>query len=346
MNSISLSNLEKNGCFSSYFDTTLSGIDQNGKAINVVHVSVNEENGKQVPSIMDNYPEGKIYQLRECNAYMCLDFRTLLDRNLVLLYNDHKMEMLAFAGFEKYGKISRKSQFNGMKINDNFSLMHDFKWRDTKIPITSFKMMDKKTSDCVKKTLLEVAGWFDKVPNETSKSKYEAIPKNISSYQIQQTVQPILSQTTSVPSRTKALPTPPPKSATNNGIISKGTTNTFISLADFNGNNYEKDCDTPIAKLLITAIELSKEEGFTKFEISNSFKQNIDVYPEAYLSPTLKTTCHKLKIDFFINASNNYGKSCHLILQREFFVSSSDKNIVIQKVADAANNVIKSVSII
>ncbi|MBA2367481.1 MAG: hypothetical protein H0V82_00470 [Candidatus Protochlamydia sp.] len=90
---------------------------------------------------------------------------------------------------------------------------------------------------------------------------------------------------------------------------------------------------------------IAKKDGFTKFEISNSFQKNLEVFPEPYTSRS-KAVYHQVKVDFFIVASNNYGKSSNLILQREFFISSSDKTVVIQKAADAANDVLKSVSII
>ncbi|MBA2367482.1 MAG: hypothetical protein H0V82_00475 [Candidatus Protochlamydia sp.] len=350
MNSLSLSNLQVNLYSSSpYFGTTLGGVDQNGKKIDVLHVALSEENGKLEPLINEWFHGGKSYHLSECNSLMNSDFRALIEKNLIILHNNDKMEILVFSGFEKYGKISKHSQFCCSKLFNRSSLSHDMKYRDNSISHTSFKMLDKKTSDCVKKSLMDIAWWFDQAPNETSKKQYEIIQRNQLLNNIPQITQPIFSQTinttsqtTSVPSRTKALPTLPSKPINNtpsSSIISNGSTNTFKSLSDFQGNNFEKDCETPPDQLIKTAIELAKKEGFTKFEISNSFKKNIEVYPEPYKSKT-NLTYHKVKVDFFIEASNGYGKNCQLVLQRQFFTCYSDKNVVIQKITDTANNIL------
>jgi hypothetical protein len=353
MNSLSLSNLQINDYSSPSFGATLGGIDENGKKIDVLHVYL-DENGK--PSINDWSHGGKSYHLKECNSKMIPDFRTLLEKNLVILYNFYKHEMLAFSGFDKYGKISKHSQFCGSTLHEYSYSSLNIKYKDTKVAITSFKMMDKKTSEYVKKTLMDIAWWFDKAPNDTFKRQYEVIPRNYFSNNITQSAQSTFSQTTSVPSRTKTLPTLPPQPITNtssstiqktittSSIISNSSTNTFVSLADFQGNNFENDSDSPPEQLLKTAIDLAKKEGFTKFAISTSFTKNIEVYPEPYLSKTNKTF-HQLKVDFFIDASNNFGKSCQLILQREFFIASSDKTIVIQRVTECANAILNKVSI-
>ncbi|HEV8052465.1 MAG TPA: hypothetical protein VGP47_08220, partial [Parachlamydiaceae bacterium] len=334
MNSLSLTDLKIYDEYSSFFDATLSGSDQNGRHIRVLHVSVNE---KLEPKIIDNYPQGKIYNLKECNS-TTYNFKDLLNKNFVVLYYEKEMEIIAFSGFEKYGKISSHSKFSGQKlIERSYSRAGcSYDYMDDKLFVKSFKMLDNKTSESVKKSLLNIASLFDK-PNDTSKRQYEINHSNQIFNKIPQNTQSILipsinttSQTTSVPSRTKALPTPPPKPSSNNSssIISSGTTNSFKSLSDFQGNNFEKDSDTPPEQLLKTAIELAKKEGFTKFAISDLFKKNIEVYPQPYTSKTNRIY-HQVKVDFFIEASNNFGKSCHLILQREFFISSSDKTVVI-----------------
>ncbi|MBA2368323.1 MAG: hypothetical protein H0V82_04780 [Candidatus Protochlamydia sp.] len=345
MNSLCLSNLQIKDDYSSFFDATLCGTDQNGRQIRALHLSVDD---KLEPIITDNYPKGKIYKLKECDSFT-REFIKLLDKNLIVFYNEKDMEIIAFSGFEKYGKISKNSKFCGQKlIERSYSRAgYSYDFMDNKLFVSSIKMLDYKTSESVKKSLLNIASLFDK-SNGTSTKQYEVIHSNQIFNKISQNTHSILipsinttSQTTSVPSRTKALPTPPPKSASNSSslINSNGSSNSFKSLSDFHGNNFDKDCETPPDLLIKTAIELAKKEGFTKFEISNSFKKNIDVYPEPYTSKT-NATYHKVKVDFFIDASNGYGKSCQLVLQRQFFTCYSDKNVVIKKITDTANNIL------
>jgi hypothetical protein len=355
MNSLSLSNFQMNEGYSCRFDQTFCCYDQNKDKIEILHVCETKENGKYEPAITKHHPSGKAYLMGGCGPRTTPDFRILLEKNLILL--NRGMEMIAFSGFDKYGKIGKHFYFYGGKLLKysqyiGSTLVHR---NDNEIPVMKFSMLDKKTSESVKKSLMDIAWMFDKVSNETSQRQYESIPKNLSSSQIRQPAQPTISQTTSVSSRTKVLPIPLKPSnntssstintiTTSSLIITNVTTNTFESLADFQGNNFEKDSDSPPDQLLKTAIELAKKEGFTKFAISNSFTKNIEVYPEPYTSKTNKIF-HQVKVDFFIDASNNFGKSCQLILQREFFISSSDKTIVIQKITECANAILKLVPV-
>ncbi|MBA2367448.1 MAG: hypothetical protein H0V82_00305 [Candidatus Protochlamydia sp.] len=349
MNSLSLYEFQINDNYSSpYFGATLGAKDQNGRKFDVVYVRIDEKNGK--PQIIDNYPNGLRYYLSECNSMMIPDFKTLLEKNLVLLYNEDQSGILAFYGIEKYGKIKKNSQFFGkIVLRNNYSVSDFNDPNGTRVYNNSFTMMDKKTSEYIKKTLLNIAWMCNNVTNNISENQYKSIAKSIPLPK-QQTTQPLLSQTTntpsqttSVPSRSKTLPTPPPKlsSSISSSITISGYTNSFKSLGDFKGNNFDKDCETPPDQLIKTAIELAKKEGFTKFALSNSFKKNIEVYPEPYSSKT-NAIYHKVKVDFFIDASNDYGKTCQLILQRQFFTCYSDKTIVIQKITDTANKILDS----
>ncbi|MBA2367451.1 MAG: hypothetical protein H0V82_00320 [Candidatus Protochlamydia sp.] len=354
---LSLSDFEIRDSYSYQFNQTLCGHDQNKNLIGIFHVWVNPKDEK--PSINDNYPKGKTYLVSECNTRLNSDFKTLLNKNLILLHDKKNMQMFAFLGFEKYGKINKHSKFYGGKLREysNISSSHLPTRVNNDVLITKFKLMDYQTSECLKKTLSSVAWMCNNASNNISENQYNSIPNNTSLYKIQQTVQPIFTQTTSLPSRTKALPTLPPKPSNNTTSssaninsftsfppISTTPTNSFKSLNDFQGNNFDKDPKIPAAELLKIAIEFAKKDGYTNFAIANSFNENnAEVFAEVYFDSETKDKCHKAKVNFYVDANNGFGKNCRLILQRQFFCYSPDPEYALKKIAKASNKIQESV---